>query len=70
MQDFRENPNKNLREAYASTEVENDRFDDAEMELDLASPWQRIGARILDVLPFAFCCYRYFGSHFVALDEG
>lgn len=53
MQDFRENPNKNLREAYASTEVENDRFDDAEMELDLASPWQRIGARILDVLPFA-----------------
>ena len=53
MQDFRENPNENLREAYASTEVENDPFDDAEMELDLASPWQRIGARILDVLPFA-----------------
>lgn len=55
MQDFRENPNENLRKAYASTEVENDPFDDAEMEmeLDLASPWQRIGARILDVLPFA-----------------
>ena len=39
MQDFRENSNKNVREAYASTEVENDQFDDAEMELDLASPW-------------------------------
>ena len=53
MQDFRENPNENFRQAYASTTVENELFDDNEMEVDLASPWQRMGARIMDGLPFA-----------------
>jgi len=38
MQDFRENPNENFRQAYASTTVENELFDDNEMEVDLASP--------------------------------
>ena len=53
MQDFRENPNENFRQAYASTAVENELFDGNEMEVDLASPWQRMGARIMDGLPFA-----------------
>ena len=53
MQDFRENPNENFRQAYASTALENDLFDDNEMEVELASPWQRMGARIMDGLPFA-----------------
>ena len=53
MQDFRENPNENFRQAYASTALENDLFDSNEMEVELASPWQRMGARIMDGLPFA-----------------
>ena len=44
MQDFRENPNENFRQAYASTALENDLFDSNEMEEELASPWQRMGA--------------------------
>jgi len=53
MQDFRENPNEDFRQAYASTALENDLFDNGKMEVDLASPWQRIGARLLDIVIFA-----------------
>lgn len=53
MQDFRENPNENFRQAYASTALENDLFDGNEMEVELASPWQRMGARLLDYVIFA-----------------
>ncbi|WP_225748175.1 RDD family protein [Eikenella sp. Marseille-P7795] len=49
MQDFRGNPNEDFRQAYAATALEHDAD---EMEVELASPWQRIGARIVDVLPF------------------
>ncbi len=51
MQDFRDNPNENFRQAYAATALEHD-IDD-EMEVELATPWQRMGARLLDGLPFA-----------------
>ncbi|MBH5329518.1 RDD family protein [Eikenella sp. S3360] len=50
MQDFRSNPNEDFRQAYTATALEHDAD---EMEVELASPWQRMGARIMDGLPFA-----------------
>ena len=40
------------RQAYQATSLEDDLFEDEEV-LVLASPWRRIGARLLDMLPFA-----------------
>ena len=61
MQDFRPDPLQNprradqtgedFRQAYRATTIENDLFDD-DMEVELASPWQRMGAVLLNSLAY------------------
>lgn len=65
MQDFRQNPDNapaapntapvsDYRQAYQSTAIEENLFAADEDAAELAGPWQRIAARLLDMLPFFF----------------
>lgn len=61
MQDFRPDPLQNqrhadqagedFRQAYRATTIENDLFND-DIEVELASPWQRMGAVLLNSLVY------------------